>query len=91
MGRNQIHELQEMLVKESIFRVAAQDRLISIIDSIVFISTDKNEEYRTVSLVWNVFDHLKALALANRLTHAEPVWKHIFRKILSLALHSSHS
>jgi hypothetical protein len=58
-----IYELQEMLIKESIFQVKSPQRLVAIIDCVVFISKDKNEEYKTVSLVWNIADHLKALAL----------------------------
>jgi hypothetical protein len=70
--------------------VKSPDKLISIIESVIFISKDKNEEYKTVSLVWNIADHLKALALTDELKHSEEIWKQLFTKIYSLALHSTH-
>ena len=47
-------------------------------------SPDKNEEYRTVSLMWNISDHVKSLSCQGAL------WEPLFNKLLTLALHSKH-
>ncbi len=53
-------------------------------------SADKNQEYKTVNLLWNVSDHMRALAQNNTLEQGNKVWTRLFEKLLSLASHSSY-
>lgn len=68
----------------------SHEKIVSIIESLFFISKDTNEEYMTVSLLWNISDHIKALCQSNSLQESRLVWKHLFDKINSLAMNSTH-
>lgn len=41
----------------------SSENLIFVIDSLSGLNEAKNEEYKTVNLLWSISDHLKLLAL----------------------------
>jgi hypothetical protein len=57
----EIYELQEMIIKESLFKIKSIEKIISVIDSITILNNDKNEEYKIVNLFWSIFDHMKLI------------------------------
>jgi hypothetical protein len=58
----EIYEMLETIVREVLFRVRSCERVLEVIDAIGFVSKDKNEEYKVISLIWSVSDHLNMLA-----------------------------
>jgi hypothetical protein len=63
----EIYELLEMIIKETLFRVSSIQKLMQIIDFMSFMSKDKGEEYKIVNLLWSISDHLKTLAINQQL------------------------
>ena len=70
-----------MLIKEALFQVKSKDKLLFVIDSLSALNESKNEEYKTVNLLWNISDHLKLLTSSEELKNAEEVWKKLFDKL----------
>ena len=87
---NEVYELEEMLIKEVLFRVKSSENIVFVIDSLSTLNEDQNEQYKTVNLLWAISDHLKALADSKELKQTQKIWKKLFGKIYWMGLHSIH-
>ena len=77
-----------MIIKEALFRVASPDKLSAVIDAVALLGNHSKEEYKTVNLVWSIFDHMKTMSVHNSLS--DTLWVKLFNKIYLLAVVSSH-
>lgn len=59
--RNNLTELEDMIIKESLFNIKSESCLLAVVDSLDFRGKSKNEEYGTINLLWTIADHVKAL------------------------------
>lgn len=57
-----LYELVETMIKDALFRIREEENISRIIGQMGFLSSDKNEEYRTAQLLWTISDHLKTLS-----------------------------
>lgn len=58
-----IHELQEILIKECLFRIVDRKYLKLILDGLQVKFAEKNEEYRLINLFWNIADHFRQVTM----------------------------
>jgi hypothetical protein len=68
--------------------VSSAEKLSAVIDAVALLSNNSKEEYKTVNLVWSIFDHMKTMAAQQPLSEA--LWIKLFNKIYLLAVASSH-
>lgn len=56
-----IHELQEILIKDCLFRITEIKYLRLIVDGMQIKVSEKNEEYRLINLLWSTADYFRKI------------------------------
>ena len=84
----EVYELQQMIIKEALFRVVSAQKLSLVIDAVALLNNDNKQQYKTVNLVWSIFDHMKTMNTQNPLSDA--LWIKLFSKIYLLSVASTH-
>ena len=85
-----LHELQEILIKECLFRIVDLKYLKMILEGLQAKFSEKNEEYRLINLVWSIADHLKSLASKDDMSQEFlDLWEILFKNIWAIGESSS--
>ena len=83
-----LHDLQEILIKECLFRVVEVKYLRMILEGLQAKFSEKNEEYRLINLIWSIADHLRQITPQNSQDFIA-LWEILFKNIWHIG-ESSH-